>query len=249
MAKQKNAPIVLPREEWPYEVPENWVWTRLEYIAQWGSGGTPSRKQPQYFQGSIPWIKTGELNDGYIYDAEEKITQEALEKSSAKIFPIHSVMLAMYGATIGKTAILEIPAASNQACACAIPIEGIDYKILFYFLRSQKDYFIANAQGGAQPNISQTIIKQHFFPLPPLPEQQRIVARIESLFAKLDAAAEKLRNICVGKEARISQCVGEIDLVKKSILARAFRGLLGTNDPKEESAEGLLGEKNNKEVS
>ena len=183
MKKQKEARPVLPREEWPYEVPENWVWTRLEHIAKWGSGGTPSRKQPQYYKGSIPWIKTGELNDGRIYDAEEKITLEALNNSSAKIFPIHSVMIAMYGATIGKTATLEIPAASNQACACAIPKTGVDYLFLFYFLRSQKDYFIAKAQGGAQPNISQTIIKRHYFPLPPLPEQQRIVARIESLFS------------------------------------------------------------------
>ena len=68
----KASTPILPHEEWPYEVPENWVWTRLEHIAKWGSGGTPSRKQPQYYKGSIPWIKTGELNDGRIYDAEEK---------------------------------------------------------------------------------------------------------------------------------------------------------------------------------
>ena len=108
----------------------------------------------------------------------------------------------MYGATIGKTAILGIPATTNQACACARCMDVLDNKYLFYYLRSQKDTFIAKGKGGAQPNISQDIIKNHMIPLPPLAEQKRIVEQIESLFFKLDEAKEKAQEIIDGYEAR-----------------------------------------------
>lgn len=174
-----------------YKVPSNWIITKLCYLGKWGSGGTPSRKYPEYYNGEIPWIKTGELNNSYIYDAEEKITDEAINKSSAKIFPKGSVMLAMYGATIGKVGILNIDAASNQACAAIICDKKIiNNKFMFYYLLSQRDKFIQLGKGGAQPNISQMIIKDYKCPLPPLQEQQRIVDRIESLFEKLDNAKE-----------------------------------------------------------
>lgn len=104
-ATNKLEQAIVPVEEQPYEVPENWCWTYLGQVADWGSGGTPSRKHPEYYGGSIPWIKTGELNDGYIYDSEEKITEEAIQHSSAKIFPKDTVAIAMYGATIGKVGI------------------------------------------------------------------------------------------------------------------------------------------------
>ena len=200
MAKSKNKKLTIEDalvlvEEQPYEVPGNWCWTYLNNIAQWGSGGTPSRKHPEYYGGSIPWIKTGELEDDYLYDSEERITEEAVANSSAKIFPENSVLIAMYGATIGKTAILAIPATTNQACACARCYDFINNKYLFYYLRSQKDAFIRKGKGGAQPNISQDIIKNHSFPLPPLPEQQRIVEQIERLFSKLDEAKEKAQGI------------------------------------------------------
>ena len=183
---------LVPAEEQPYEVPENWVWVRLESVASWGSGGTPSRKHEEYYNGDILWIKTGELNNGWIYDTEEKITDEGLKKSSAKLFPPYSVLIAMYGATIGKVAILGVPATTNQACACAVCNQSLLYMYLFYYCISQKNVFIEKGKGGAQPNISQIILKQHPIPLPPLSEQQRIVERIEELFAKLT----KQRNDC-----------------------------------------------------
>lgn len=206
---------LVPAEEQPYEVPENWVWVRLESVASWGSGGTPSRKHEEYYNGDILWIKTGELNNGWIYDTEEKITDEGLKKSSAKLFPPYSVLIAMYGATIGKVAILGVPATTNQACACAVCNQSLLYMYLFYYCISQKNVFIEKGKGGAQPNISQIILKQHPIPLPPLSEQQRIVGRIEELFAKLDEAKERLHEVADSFAVR-----------KAAILHKAFTGEL-----------------------
>ena len=213
--EEKLTQALVPIEEQPYQIPENWCWTYMNRAAQWGSGGTPSRKNPEYYKGYIPWIKTGELNDGYVYDTEEKITDEAIACSSAKIFPANTIAIAMYGATIGKVGILGIEAATNQACACGICLEALAYKNLLYYARSQKGAFIGKAKGGAQPNISQEIIKTHFIPLPPLAEQQRIVDRIESIFAKLDEAKEKAQEVVDGFEMR-----------KSAILHKAFTGEL-----------------------
>ena len=217
MPKKKAAfdSLFVTEEEQPYPIPENWCWTYLSCVAQWGSGGTPSRKILAYYDGEISWIKTGELNDELIYESEEHISSEAIANSSAKLFPIHTVIIAMYGATIGKVGILEIEAATNQACACAVSSTAIDYKYLFYYAKSQKEAFIKKGKGGAQPNISQEIIKTHEIPLPPLPEQHRIVNRIESLFAKLDEAKEKAQAVVDGVELR-----------KSAILHKAFTGEL-----------------------
>lgn len=206
---------LVPEREQPYKVPGNWCWTRMENIAQWGSGGTPSRKILEYYNGDIPWIKTGELNDDYIFETEEHITQEAISHSSAKLFPVNAVAIAMYGATIGKVGILGVAATTNQACACGVANPSTNYKYLFYYARAQKDDFIKKGKGGAQPNISQEIIKSHEFPLPPLSEQQRIVDRIESLFAKLDEAKQKAQDALDSFETR-----------KASILNKAFTGEL-----------------------
>ena len=234
MPKKKAAfdSLFVPEEEQPYPIPENWCWTYLSCVAQWGSGGTPSRKILAYYDGEISWIKTGELNDELIYESEEHISSEAIANSSAKLFPIHTVIIAMYGATIGKVGILEIEAATNQACACAVSSTAIDYKYLFYYAKSQKEAFIKKGQGGAQPNISQEIIKTHEIPLPPLPEQHRIVNCIESLFAKLDEAKEKAQAVVDGFELR-----------KSAILHKAFTGDL-TEQWRKEHGEGLDGWKN-----
>ena len=159
--KERLQAALVPEGEQPYPVPGNWCWTRMENIAQWGSGGTPSRKIPEYYNGDIPWIKTGELNDDYIFETEEHITEEAISHSSAKLFPVNTVAIAMYGATIGKVGILGIAATTNQACACGISNPSTNYKYLFYYARSQKDNFIKKGKGGAQPNISQEISKSH----------------------------------------------------------------------------------------
>lgn len=192
-----------------------WALVRLGDVITWSSGGTPSRKHPEYYSGDIPWVKTGELNNTYIYDTSEKITKDAIAQSSAKVLPVNTVLLAMYGATIGKVGILGVEAATNQACACGICSEWVDYRFLFYYLQSQKSSFIRSGKGGAQPNISQTIIKQHEFPLPSLPEQQEIVRILDRLLAREQRARQAAE-----------ETLAAIDRMKQSILARAFRGEL-----------------------
>ena len=218
MPEEKLDEALIPNTEEPYSVPLNWCWTKMGVVAKWGSGGTPSRKNDDYYNGTILWVKTGELNDDYIWETEEHISEQAIADSSAKLFPINTIIIAMYGATIGKVGILGLEATTNQACACGVSSTALLYKYLFYYARSQKEAFIGMGKGGAQPNISQEIIKEHPIPLPPLTEQQRIVDRIESLFAKLDEAKEKAQAVVDGFEDR-----------KAAILHKAFTGELTDN--------------------
>ena len=136
------------------KLPKGWIWTILGSVGIWQAGGTPSRSNKSYFGGNIPWLKTGDLNDGYISEIPESITEEAVANSSAKINPIGSVLIAMYGATIGKLGILTFPASTNQACCACIKYFAITQSYLFYFLLSHRAAFIAKGGGGAQPNIS-----------------------------------------------------------------------------------------------
>ena len=174
------------------QLPGSWCWTTLGNIGKWQSGATPSRLNNEYYGGDIPWLKTGDLNDGYIYDIPETITQKALEKTSVKLNPAGSVLIAMYGATIGKVGILTFPATTNQACCACVDYQGIEQKYLFFFLLSHKDEFVMLGGGGAQPNISKEKITETLFPLPPHNEQLRIVAKIEELFGILDGIKEAL---------------------------------------------------------
>ena len=174
------------------KLPDSWCWTTLGSIGKWQSGATPSRLQKDYYGGEIPWLKTGDLNDGFIYNIPETITQKALEETSVKLNPTGSVLIAMYGATIGKIGILSFPATTNQACCACAEFYGIEKMYLFFFLLSYKDYFVMLGGGGAQPNISKEKIIGTMIPLPPLDEQIRIVAKIEELFAVLDSIKESL---------------------------------------------------------
>jgi type I restriction enzyme S subunit len=176
------------------ELPKNWVESTLNEIANWGSGGTPKKGVSSYYGGNIPWIKTGDLNDDVVTEVSEYITEEGVTKSSAKIFPKGSVGLAMYGATIGRTGLFSFDAATNQACAVAQTYLGMN-AFLHYLLKSEKKAFIDKGKGGAQPNISQTVIKAHSIKLPPLAEQQRIVAKLDSLFGHLEQVKTRLGKI------------------------------------------------------
>ncbi len=177
-------------------LPEGWCSATLEDIATWGSGGTPSRANSQYYGGNIPWVKTGDLGPRIVMNASEFITEEAVANSSAKFFPKGSVALAMYGATIGKTSILGIDATTNQACGVGNPIQGATTtNYLYYLLRNEKDAFIAKGKGGAQPNISQTLIKAHETLLPPLAEQTIIAQTLDTLLAQVDNTKTRLDNI------------------------------------------------------
>jgi len=174
------------------DLPLGWISATLQDVATWSSGGTPSRSKPAYYIGTIPWFKTGELGPRFLKASEEHISEEAVVSSSAKVFPKGSVALAMYGATIGKTSIFGIDAATNQACAVGIP-DATCAEFLYYFLVSQEKAFIDAGKGGAQPNISQGIVKAWPLLLPPAPEQARIVEKLEELLSDLDAGVAELK--------------------------------------------------------
>ena len=175
------------------QIPYNWCWTTLGSIGKWQSGGTPNRMHKEYYGGSIPWLKTGDLNDGIITDIPEHITELGLENSSAKLNPVGSVLIAMYGATIGKVGILGIPATTNQACCACIDYKGITQQYLFMLLLANRANFVASGGGGAQPNISKEIIIKTVIPLPPYNEQIRIVSKVNKLFSQLDMIEKSLQ--------------------------------------------------------
>jgi type I restriction enzyme S subunit len=192
-----------------------WHVAKISDFAKTTSGGTPSRKNPEYYTGQIPWIKSGDLNDGNVSQATEFITEEALKNSSAKLFPAGTLMIALYGATIGKLGILTIDAATNQAvCGIFVP-EEVETKYLFYFLLHHRRELVKKGAGGAQPNISQGIVRDIKVPLPPLPEQRRIVARIEELFSRLDAGV-----------AALHQAKAQLQRYRQSVLTAAVTGEL-----------------------
>ncbi|MFR4498414.1 MAG: restriction endonuclease subunit S, partial [Bacteroides fragilis] len=176
----------------PFEAPQNWCWTTLGKIGKWQSGSTPNRLNKDYYNGNIPWLKTGDLNDGYITHIPEYITEKALNETSVKLNPTGSVLIAMYGATIGKIGILTFPTTTNQACCACEVFNGIDKEFLFFFLLSHREEFIKMGDGGAQPNISKEKIINTYIPLPPFAEQKRIVNAVNELFTKLDTIMESL---------------------------------------------------------
>ena len=171
-------------EQIPFEIPNSWTWARMGQIGDWGSGSTPQRGNQDYYGGNILWLKTGELNNGIVYDTEEKITQRAFQECSLRMNKIGDVLIAMYGATIGKLAIVGKELTTNQACCGCTPYVVFNW-YLFYFLMASRDTFIKKGEGEAQPNISRVKLVEYLIPLPPLKEQQRIVAQIEKLFEQL----------------------------------------------------------------
>ena len=198
-----------------HELPEGWVWKKLGELCETTSGGTPNRKDPSFYGGNIPWVKSGELDKGLITDTEEKITDAAVKNSSAKVFPKGTLLIALYGATIGKLAFLGIDAATNQAICGIYENKKVDSKYLFQFLFYSKAGLVKQGIGGAQPNISQGILKNLDIPLPPLPVQQAIVTKIEEIFSELDHGVEQL------KTAR-----AQLKVYRQAVLKWAFEGKL-----------------------
>lgn len=230
---KKEKPLAeISEDEVPFDIPESWKWVKVGNVGSWSSGATPSRTNPAYYGGIIPWLKTGDLNDGFIKKIPEFITDWALEKTSVRLNPVGSVLMAMYGATIGKLGILDISATTNQACCACIPYEGIHNKYLFYYLMSMRRSYIGMAEGGAQPNISKEKIVNSLIPLPPLAEQKRIVAKIEELLpliGRYAVAYEKLEQF----NAKFPEDM------KKSILQYAIQGKLVEQRAEEGTGEEL----------
>ncbi len=197
-------------------LPKNWRIKTLADVADWTSGGTPSSKDSTLYGGNIPWIVIGDLTEGVVLETEKTISKKGLDSSSAKKLPVGTVMVAMYGASIGRTGVMGKEMTTNQAIACGIPKnEEILGKYLLYFLQSQKNEFIAAGKGGAQPNISQGVVKSWKIPLPPIDEQLEIINEIDSQLERL-AQANSATDI-LSKES---------NGLRRSLLQAAFTGQL-----------------------
>ncbi len=202
------------------EFPDTWRRSELGIVAKWGSGGTPKSGTTAYYGGEIPWAVIGDLTETWVSETTQTITKAGLEKSSAKMIEPGTVMLAMYGASIGRTGIAAVKMATNQAIAFAVVVEGvIDNQYLLKYLQSQKEAFVRAGQGGAQPNISQTVIKPWPIPVPPIAEQKRIVGILEEQISRLDAALVSVRSMR-SKAANL----------RRSLLHAAFTGSLTGHD-------------------
>ena len=219
-------------DEIPFEIPQGWEWCRMGYIGDWGAGATPAKSNASYYGGNILWLRTGELNNGVVNDTEIKITDKALKECSLRLNKMGDVLIAMYGATIGKVAIAGCELTTNQACCACTPI-GIYNYFLFYFLMGSQIDFIKKGEGGAQPNISREKLIAHLMPIPPIHEQYRIVERIREVLPLIDKydfsqmALNKLNEEVFGK-------------LKKSVLQEAIQGKLVAQIAEEGTAQELL---------
>jgi type I restriction enzyme S subunit len=199
-------------------IPKEWQIAKIEDLAQTSSGGTPSRGKKEYFGGNIPWVKSGELKDNSIYDTEEKITQDGLKNSAAKIFPKGTLVVALYGATVGKTGILGIDATTNQAVCAILPNDvTFDAGFLRYYLIFKREQLIAISAGGAQPNISQEIIRMMRIALPSIQEQQKIVR----VLSAVDLAVAKTGEV-IAKTERLKKGLMQ-ELLTKGIGHKEYK--------------------------
>jgi restriction endonuclease S subunit len=173
----------------------DWPHLKIGDVCKTSSGGTPSRTKSEYYvDGTIPWLTSGEVSAGEIFCAKTLITEAALNDSAAKIFPANSVLIAMYGATAGEVGLLRFPSSTNQAICALIPDDRLLPEFLFQILRRNKPILIRYAGGGAQPNISQKIIKDIEIPMPPLEVQREIVSEVEGFQKVIDGARAVLEN-------------------------------------------------------
>ena len=219
-------------EEIPFEIPQGWEWCRMRSIGDWGAGATPTKGNSSYYGGDILWLRTGELNNGIVLDTEIKITKKALQECSLRLNKIGDILIAMYGATIGKVAIAGKEMTTNQACCACTPI-GIFNYFLFYFLMGSQSDFIKKGEGGAQPNISREKLIAYLMPIPPLSEQYRIVKQIKDVlplieeYSVLQVSINKLNTELLGR-------------IRKAILQEAIQGKLVPQNPNDEPASSLL---------
>lgn len=214
--EEKLQQALVPEAEQPYKLPANWCWTYVKYVSEVVTGGTPSKKHTEYYGGNFPFFKPVDLNSGrHVYNASEYLSEAG--KNISCMIPKYSTLVCCIG-SIGKSGYLEIDGTTNQQINSAIP--KFDSLYLYYFINT--NYFIIQLLQKASATtisiVNKTKMENCFFPLPPLAEQQRIVERIESLFAKLDEAKENLQNVLDGFETR-----------KAAILHKAFTGELTSN--------------------
>ena len=217
-------------EEVPFELPKGWAWARLGELGDWKAGATPSKSHPEYYEnGDVPWLLTGDLNDGHITSITHSITKKALKDCSVRLNPPGTILIAMYGATIGKTGILDVSATTNQACCACIAYLDDLREWIFFWLQEYKPQFVKLGFGGAQQNISREKIVSRLVPVPPLSEQQRIVAALDRRLSLVDTVERD------GEE--LGSLFGRL---RSKVLDLAIRGELTARDPNDEPASELL---------
>ena len=186
------------------QIPDGWVKGSLSSFTECFSGGTPSRSKSEFYEGTIPWVKSGEVNNRFIYDTEEKISESEIRESSAKLVNPNSILVAMYGATAGKVAVLKVLAATNQAVLAMNPVDSnLCSDFLFWVMEYEAVRLMKKVQGAAQPNLSKNLIGNHKVTLPQLPEQKAIA----DLLSTWDEAIEKTERLI---QAKVRQKLGEL---------------------------------------
>jgi len=179
---------------WIGKVPEHWEYIKLsQSFSKIGSGTTPKSGVDIYYEkGTTNWINTGDLNDGILESCKRKITKKALQDHVLNIYPVGSIIIAMYGATIGKVSISMMEACTNQACCVLYGSKTIDVTYMFYWFLSKREFIISLSYGGGQPNISQDTIKSLRVLSPTLLEQTAIVIYLDTKTAQIDRKIELL---------------------------------------------------------
>lgn len=179
--------------EWIGMIPERWEVKRVKDIAKRiGSGTTPSSNVLRYYDSDdYHWINTGDFNNTEIYGGKQMISQSAIDEiKTLRFYPIDTILIAMYGASIGKVGILKVKATVNQACCAIIPkTDEALSRFLFYLFINSKDYLLRSSFGGTQPNVSQFIISNWLLPFPPIHQQHAITDYLDSRCARIDKAS------------------------------------------------------------
>lgn len=212
----------------------SWINIEIQQIYNVETGATPLKSDSTYYEnGTIPWIKSGDVQNCDVFSCEERITEKALKETNVKYYPMNSLLIAMYGEgkTRGQIGKIKFKATSNQACAALVnpDLDESTVNYTYLFGLSQYEQLRMQAAGGNQPNLNLTKIKEWIIPLPPLEEQKEIVRQVEKLFTLADTV-----------EAHYQKAKARVDKLSQSVLAKAFRGELVPQDPNDESAEKLL---------
>ena len=215
------APMKNSGVEWLGEVPAHWeTWKITHAIDLIGSGTTPKSDNAEYYDGDILWVTTSELRENFISDTKQKVSDSAIKEYSAlKIYPVNSVAMAMYGATIGRLGILEREATFNQACCVFGNSKILHYKFLFYWLWHRRPILISLSNGGGQPNLSQDDLRKLKIPIPSYEEQINIAEYLDQETAKIDRLCET-----------VNQTIGRLKEYRTALITQAVTGKIKVTD-------------------
>ena len=265
--KPKRLSVVVENDVLP-SIPDSWKRVRLGDIGLVGTGATPSRDNPQYYGGNIPWVTSTLTSQDTIYSTNEYITQKALDETNCSLYPEGSIIIAMYGQgkTRGQVSQLGVEAATNQACAVFRKVsDAIDLSFIRRNLELNYDSMREAAAGGAQPNLNVQKIKDILISLPPLAEQKRIVAKVENVFTLINQLAEAYKSeqaersklvasslaqlakgevgakgsLALTHLSEIMRTKADAKILRQTILHLAVSGQLVPQDPTEGTGEAL----------